>query len=288
MKNPEYKTGIENIEKESKIVLHFFRHSIKEKSSKSDEEVDITKEGAELAASKASENTNIEQSLAFGSSRVRTQETAALVMAGKKIEETPQAREVIDELNKNLNIGSKVGVNENLDFKENEDSEYYKELLSASTEGQYLKYLVEQSDNRAKEFKDDYNVTYSKQAKQIAQIIEKYIKILPRWNELVSDLNKKYDPKLERFMGTHLGIGECFIAKIIEKTKGIEERDKFVEVLKNIGFNFVEGFDIEIIKKPNEQLPIIHLKYSKEKDGIELFKFDENIEQNLLNEIINE
>ena len=40
------------------------------------------------------------------------------------------------------------------------------------------------------------------------------------------------------FMGNHEVMSESFLAKVIEKTKGIDERNKFIESLKNVGFSF--------------------------------------------------
>lgn len=57
---------------------------------------------------------------------------------------------------------------------------------------------------------------------------------------------------MERYLGTHAGISESFVAKILEKTKGIDERDAFV---KNLGSSFkeTEGMRIEIVNKGKEQ-----------------------------------
>ena len=56
------------------------------------------------------------------------------------------------------------------------------------------------------------------------------------------------------------------MAKLIEKTKGIEERDKFVKILNNQGFDYAEGFDIDIKNKELGE-PTVHISYKKEKTG---------------------
>jgi len=49
-------------------------------------------------------------------------------------------------------------------------------------------------------------------------------------------------------LGSHLSVTESFLAKIIENTKGVAERDSFVAALGNQGFGFVEGYDVKIEK----------------------------------------
>lgn len=66
----------------SKIVLQFFRHAEKELvEGKTDEEIELTDTGRKQAIEK-SEDNNISQSVAFGSPRKRTQQTAGFVMGG--------------------------------------------------------------------------------------------------------------------------------------------------------------------------------------------------------------
>jgi len=73
--------------------------------------------------------------------------------------------------------------------------------MAAFKEKRFLKYLVEESDTRAKELgiTDKTICTYSNQASQIAQVVLRYLEILPRWNNLVEINSDKYKPHLERF-----------------------------------------------------------------------------------------
>ena len=83
----------------SKIELIFMRHDEKENDkTKGDEEVRLTPEGKMHAKDKALQD-DINQSMAFGSSRNRTQETAGLVMSGKLKEIT--GTETLEELKSN-------------------------------------------------------------------------------------------------------------------------------------------------------------------------------------------
>ena len=282
---------IESPEIKSIIELRFFRHSIKENDkTKSDMDIGLTTEGRSFAKGQAEENTNLEQSVAFGSPRKRTQETAMFVMAGQ--EENVLGNETFDELKnkleEGLEVGSKIGVEKELDFKENKESEYYKELIATVGEGRYLKYLVEESDQRAKELGDNHSATYTRMAQQVSKIIEKYVSILPRWSELVTEKPDQYNKVLERFMGTHQGIGESFLAKIIELTEGEERRNQFVKSLSGKGFDFVEGFKVYVADQ-NKQQPklMIEYKHTDKEDQSNNFEFIRVINYLLLDEIIN-
>lgn len=281
---------IENLEApKAKIELHFFRHDEKESDKlKSDIEIRLTEDGKNHAISLSDRDTNLSQSVAFGSPRKRTQETASLRMAGfhDEITGSETLEELKEKLNNDLKYGSKLNVDQKLDFNLPESGEYLEEGLATFKEGKLLKWLVDKSDKRFEELNvEEGYFSYSNQAKQIAQIIEKYLNILPRWKQLVEDKDKKYEPEMERFMGTHQTVGECFLAKVIELTKGIEERDIFVEVLDGGGFDFSEGFEVDIVESDNG--PQVHVKYRKvSEDSNHSFEFDENIPLEVLETII--
>ena len=90
---------------------------------------------------------------------------------------------------------------------------------------------------------------------------------------------------MKRFFGSHQGVLESFLAKLIEKTKGIEERNKFVEVLNNQGFDFAEGFEVDIKNKELGE-PTIHLLYKKEKEGKTIFEFDEDLPKEIIDSLV--
>lgn len=285
----ETQKKFENIKKikdyTSKIKLIFMRHDEKENDkTKNDEEVRLTPAGKIHAKEKA-EQDDISQSMTFGSPRKRTQETAGLIMSGQSegITGTETLEELKEKLDKDLTLksGSKIRVDDRLNFEADFTSNYGKKALEAAKSGKYLKFLVEDSDRLAKEENDNKSSTYTKQAQAIASIIQKYYGIAPRFNELVQDKNKNYEDIMKRFFGSHQEVLESFLAKIIEKTKGIEERDKFVQALNNQGFDYAEGFDIEIKNKESGE-PTIHISYKKEKDGEKIFEFDEDVDKEAL------
>lgn len=287
----------------SKIELIFMRHDEKESDEitawwkrmmgikgkkKSDEEVRLTPEGKMHAKEKA-EQDDIGQSMAFGSPRKRTQETAGLVMSGQseEITGTETLEELKEKLDKDLSLksGSKIRVDDRLNFEVDFTSNYGKKAIEAAKSGKYLKFLVEESDYLAKKEKDDKSSTYIKQAQGIASIIQKYYGIAPHFNELVKDKDKNYEDAMKRFLGSHQGVSESFLAKLIEKTKGKEERDKFVQVLNNQGFDYAEGFDVEIKNKELGE-PTIHISYKKENEEKTIFEYDEDIDKDVLLKIV--
>jgi broad specificity phosphatase PhoE len=269
----------------SKIELIFRRHDEKEKDdTKSDEEVRLTSDGKMHAKNKA-EQDDISQSMAFGSSRKRSQETAGLIMSGKleEITGTETLEELKEKLDKDLSLksGSKIRTDERLNIEADFTSNYVKKAIEAIKKGEYLKFLVEDSDRLAKEENDDKSSTYTRQFRAIASIVKKYYDIAPRFNELVQDGDKNYEDTMKRFLGSHQGVLESFLAKVIENTKGVEERDNFVKALNNQGFDYAEGFDVDIKNKESGE-PTIHLSYKKEKDGKMFFEFDEDVDKEVL------
>lgn len=274
----------------SKILLRFFRHGEKEKKSNKtilDADIDLTSNGKKESID-ASETMNINQAVAFGSPRIRTQMTAALVMAGNS--EAISGDETLKDLQKRL--GNKIRVDTRLDFKVELDGEYGKELYKEYRAGRYLKFLVERSDLLAKQYDDKNSATYSRNASRIAEIIYENIIVAEKWDRIVSKRPKKYTDTLEKFFSSHEGVLESFLAKIIELTQGVEQRDAFVKINNNHAFAFLEEFKvISILNKGHEKDPILKILYKekriKNEDGAEIaFKFNEEIPISVIKSII--
>lgn len=75
------------------------------------------------------------------------------------------------------------------------------------------------------------------------------------------------------------------MAKVIEQTKGESERDTFVSALQNQGFDFVEGFKIEI-DTINREEQKIRISFKKEKDGKILYEYDEIVPCEVIDNLI--
>lgn len=279
------------IEKEpdydSKIELHFLRHAETEPNYSGGDVSRLLTERGRLDARSKAEKENIEQSVSFGSPRARAQETAGFIMAGAEEDITGEEslEELKEKINKETKVGSRIAIDKRLDFPLSDDIEdpYIKELLSAANEGRFLKFIVEESDSLSEQLGKE-GVSYTALAASVADLIVKYAKLAPRWNELVQNESKEYKPELKRFLGTHQGIQESFLAKIIELTDGLEMRERFMEALDNQGFEYTEGFDCEILYKNGNSE--IHIKFEKKEDeDSNSFVFDKIVPIELIENI---
>jgi broad specificity phosphatase PhoE len=241
--------------KASVIRLDFFRHSIKEKSNpfhSGDASVPLSPEGRTLAQDRAFEDANINQAVAFGSPRIRTQETAAIRMSG----ENAGIDELRETLDGNLNYGSKIGTDANLDFTDDESSPVGEELLKAYEAGTYTEAVIRDSDRLAAETGDATGANYSHKASQIAKIIQKYVQTSGRWNDLVNDPSKSYTPQLERYLSSHQSMLESFLAKALELSGQTEAFEQFIAENRQ-GFDFLGGFRVEIEQAGSAEPSII-------------------------------
>lgn len=281
----------------SEVVLHLFRHDKKGKASEgqADQDVRLTDEGRNHAAQFGDSATNIRQSIAFGSPRERAQETAAFHMAGGQ--EEIAGDETFEELHAKLDAeftlgkAHKVGVDRNLDFTAIEGTPVGDGCNDAYARGITLEWMVQESDKLAGEVEDTDNSTYNRSAAQIAKIILKHVQVSGVWDKLVES-GRYEDKKLERFLGSHQTVPESFLAKVVELTRGINERDRFVDVLGKNGFGFSEGYDIKIVRV-NTGHPSIHISYHRvnedrtDNDRLRQFDFDEDVPIELIEQIAN-
>jgi hypothetical protein len=78
------------------------------------------------------------------------------------------------------------------------------------------------------------------------------------------------------------------LLKVVEKTKGAEERDRLLAVIGN-QFDFLEGFDVEVVKGKKDEKPSVKVKYEKKDTrGGELYKIEEVVPIEVIEEIIRE
>lgn len=288
----------------SRIVLNFFRHADKPKAEpgQTDESVRLTPTGRQqswLASdSYHSEGASPETSLAMGGPRERSQETAGWVMAGDldKLKGDESLEELKAILDKEQKFGSKLGVDNRLNFEIGE-GEYADKLYQAyGADKNGLRWLIDESDKLAKKTGQTNATSYSTGASQIAEIIKKYENIAPRFDALVekykdepAEEDKRMEDTMQRFFGSHLSVPDAFLAKLIEITDGTEERDRFVTALDNHGLDFVEGFQAEIKTASKGQKPTVEIHYEKKNpDGKIIFEYNEVLDEKLLDQIIDQ
>jgi hypothetical protein len=269
---------------ETKVILEFMRHSIREKDpSKANKNLRLTPEGRELADEKGEKlEAQPEVSLAWGTSRERTQETSFRAMLPDYIEKDQTLEEIEGMVAQEQKYGKKMIVDDRLNFDlsgpagipANEDFNNGKYLGSP--------YLFEQSDLKAIETGDKISTTYLRQAGNVAEIVDRYIKVGNNFNRLASKINKyeEFGNQLERYLGSHQGVVECFVAKVLENKFGVEKRREFQKGLGN-GFKETEGIRLEIINRGAEQKITMTFRMGEKDETAEL-------DRNLVNEIIQE
>lgn len=147
--------------------------------------------------------------------------------------------------------------------------------------------MSEKSDQRAIDLGDQISSSYSRFAGNISEIIERYAKIGNNFNRLAGDTDKyeNYGNQLERYLATHQGIIESFIAKVLEKTRGIEARDEFVKVIGE-SFSETQGMHVEISNQGDNQTISIDYEIPDE-DGnqrTETLKIDKELLKKIIEE----
>lgn len=267
----EFQPKIETKKEEpSQIILHFMRHSMKAAGYEDDYKVPLSEDGRNFALQESQRYDStvpIERKRAYGSPRLRSRETAQIVMN--------KSQEDFDQI---------IRADKSLDYKTNlqTGTELAKAIGDSFKDKTYLKTLVEQSDQLAEKTGDNENSTYSDFARNIASFIDRHVKLADRWHQRTREYHgEDFDPRAERFVGTHQGTVECFVAKVLEIQSGNSERDKFVEMLSGNGFDFIEGVDVVI--ETDEKGTIIKLISNSKNHEFEL---NEIVDQKTIHKIL--
>jgi len=264
----------ENISAPS-IRLEFFRHGKTEPQTEGKQEHQrrLTDEGRIMATeSGKNRNSNPEIGLIYGSPRERSQETAYRQLFSNNSEITEdKSLEDIEELIKNkLPVGQKKIIDERLNYNWSGSQKFNEISTEHLNAKNALKFLVEESDNLALESGDKISTSYSRCAGNTAEIIQKYLKILPNWERIAqADSQKiegekkdyaKNNNELQRFLGSHGATVENFLLKLIDKTEG---RKATLEFIKNLpdqnNFQFNDGYSVRLFLESNQ--PKIEIKY---------------------------
>ena len=262
-----------------KITLHFLRHGKKQaiQEGVSDYKIDLTLEGAEEVIC-SSEVEDISQVAAYGSKRARALKTAAFRLLGRQ--KGVFATDTLEALKKEF--PGKIRQDDRLDIVFPADDykkhPYTRWIFDQYEKGRLLKSLVEESDDKAKEYADEKTITYRRAAAGIAIIVKRYMTASSRFAG---------SKKAERIFVSHETVTECFLAKVIEKTAGVAKRDGFIAALNNTGFDFIEGFSVDIEKMEGKQQ--VRVSFSKLGSGDNpSFVFDAMVGEELIDEIIKE
>lgn len=284
--SPEIKKPVE-----SKIILQFMRHGKAPKTELRDgvetkipdEKRQLTPAAKEQARQKGKKlKIQPEISIARGSPRQRSQETAlrALVSGDETISAIQDFRKMREVIGKKMKYGNKIIADPRLNFIDNLDKEATDE---AYDKGCYIEYLINESDNLARQNKDTVTTTtYTHQSGNVAELVKQYLKVGKQFNKIASSKSdyEKYGNQLERYFGTHAGIPESFLAKALEITGNLEQRDKFVQSYKG-AYKETEGMRLEVINQGENQKIIIHYDMpdpdDKEKTSDKTLEIDEAV-----------
>lgn len=235
----------------SRVVLEFFRHGKKEsRKDLPNELLMLTPEGKQQAIKKGKElHAQPDVSVAVGSPKRRTQETAGRAMLVEREDVTPEMslEEIEKIINSEQKYGKKIFYDSRLDFSLG--GPITKKVKEAVTTNNLLNYVIYESDQDALDSKDNITFTYSRSAGNIAELIKKYISIAPKFDKIVKknpEKSAQYKNQMERYMGTHQTLPESLLAKAFEKIKGKKDRDEFIKAVGGGGLGETQGIRVEI------------------------------------------
>jgi hypothetical protein len=266
----------------TKVSLQIFRHSFKESDpNKVNSDLLLTPEGRELARLKGEEfRPYPERAVAGASPMDRAAETAMLAMlADEKDIETDDSLEKMEaKVKEQVPVGKKLYRDERLGFALS-NGPVGQIAMDAFRAGNYMNWLVQDSDRQVLENKDLETTSYLRQASNIAELVARYQAVGNNFNRLVTDPKKQteHGQKLERYLATHQTVLESFVAKVLEIQEGLSARDEFSEKLGN-GWAEMEGVRIDILNDSNGQRMFIAYK-DGDKEEKELLIKPETIEQ---------
>jgi broad specificity phosphatase PhoE len=225
--------------------LVFLRHGEKAQTAEgqADQEVPLTQRGREEADARG-EGLGLkpDRAIVYGSSRGRSLETAYRTLFGKDPDVSGAADldSIRDVVSDHLRVGKKEKVDDRLNFNWEGSAAFKTAAEKAYKQDKRLvPWMVEESDALVEAEGDLSSVSYTRAAANIAELIVRYVDASDR-------LPANAD--LQRVFGSHNSILESFLAKVYEKTQGVEARDEFVQKLASPnGFDYLEGFEVRVL-----------------------------------------
>ena len=273
-RSPEHELRQEAERYAPAIRLEFLRHDEKEKETTSgaregDRHVRLTQKGREHSTEAGkTKSPHPEVGLVYGSPRERSTEAALRQLFANESGITPEdsLEDMGAKIGERVKVGKKNIETSNLDFTSRESGEFhdalYEHYLGPTKDA--LVFLREESDALMKKTGDLETTSYSRAAGNVAELVQKYLGVLPRWERLAAEKPEeyaKYDNELQRFFGSHQTAIEPFLMKAIEKSEGPDGVEKFLESLPNKnGFGFGEGFSAKISRGENGE-PVVGVRY---------------------------
>lgn len=265
---------------DTKLILEFMRHGKKENApEKHDDEVRLLPQGKAQATSKGKElGVNIKAAVGRRSPKKRTGETVLHAMLANETGVDPDAN--LEDLEmvtgaalnsgKNINL-KKLSVDKRLGFELG--GVIGQEMLAAYKAGKLLPYVVEHSDERVLAEGEGGTTTYSMFAANVADIIRGYLSAANNFNRLAlkNKADENFGRQIERYLGTHQGVVENFVAKVLEKKYGVAKRDEFVKSVGG-GFKETEGIHVEVNNHGEEQSVAMTFNMNGQKEIVSLTK----------------
>lgn len=276
---------------EVQINLHIMRHDIRESTGEATQEereqgidpdnrTPLTLEGMRSVAARGRDNIDLARARVIGSARERSRHTAAFHMVGGRkevggIESLDELEKVVQGLGENK---AHFRVDERLNFHDDKSASLGKYLDEAYFAKTYLKTIIEESDAFARNQQAEYQSTYTGKAAQMADLVNMYLKAAPRLVNLVPGIQKSQIEKhgedlrqsqaaFERFMGTHQGMAESFLLKVVEITQGVEARNELLSEIGDAGFGYSEGIDINLMQKgPDTKAELVYINPRTQKE----------------------
>jgi broad specificity phosphatase PhoE len=259
----------------SLVRMKFMRHGEKEAEGADPNLTERGRDQASTAGSEYGPNPNV--AVGRGSPRHRTQETVQRYMGVARpdvVRDDMTAEEVeaaIDaEMAAEGMIGRKTRADARLNFEM--EGEYKDSATRSLKEKRYLRFLVDDSDQVVIATGDRVSTSLLRQAGNVAELVRNYGGGVAKGWRLACERKpedyKKFGYELERYLGTHAGVVESFLVKMLHQKKGADVMHEFVDAYPN-GFSELGGVDIDVELIDNEPKFTLHYELPAKEEGEE-------------------
>ncbi len=288
----------------TRIVFEIGRHDDKApaKEGQTDNEVTLTDMGAEHAMGVASNAGFRQGDKAFGSPAMRAGQTAVLhafglSAAGERTSEVAppiiSRHPTYGELQQFM--GPDFQVRQELGFRIG-TGDYKKEFMAAAVEKRLVDYIYHESDQRRAAFGETDVDSYSTFAGNVATLVKEGLNDAAE-NDDQKGKSPTADVELDekwRYCGSHAGVAESFLLKVIGKNalaqgkteqEAVEAQEEFIKALGGNAFGFSESIRAEVFDFGGLQEPQVRVRYLNKNAG---YSFDEMVSPKVIDEIIAE